>query len=591
LFNAAVIVINDYRIIWGVIMKGPADIIFKNGKIITVDRDFTVAQAIAVRDGRIIGVGKNRDIIKLIDDETQVIDLKSRTILPGIIDSHFHFAAWALNQPPIALDVSCTQVKSIADIVSLVKDQAIQTPPGEWIRGFGWDISYLEECKSDKGRQPTRWDLDAVSQAHPVMLADFTGGHIFWVNSKALELANITKETPDPPGGQIIRDDTNGEPTGLFNEFTATRLIQKVIPPLPEDICKKAFLAGLDKLSKSGITSFTEPGIGPNTYLFGLAIGNDLIRLYTQLKDQGRLTARVSLLLAFSDWLTQGVLSVAGLRQYLNNVATGTGFGDNWLKIAGMKMGSDSMPLNKTSWMHEEYVGGGNGSLVMAGKTDEERYQQLVDMIVLASRHRFQVGVHATGDRAIDSVVDGFIKALEEDPWDARHYLIHGEYTSPDCAKRLAAYKLGVSSNSLIQHQIGEISIDLVGRERADYEWPHKTLIDSGVHLANSSDAPVVQPDWKMGIEAMITRESLASGQVCVPHERLNRIEAIRAHTIEGAWLDHADHLKGSLEVGKLADIIVLGKDIMEVDVHEIHNIPTLLTMVNGRIVYDSNLI
>jgi predicted amidohydrolase YtcJ len=569
--------------------RGPAELIATNGKVITVDNRFSIAQAIGVRDGRIIGVGSNEEILRLANDETRVIDLKSKAVLPGIIDPHLHFAVWALSRPPISLDVSYPHVDSIADIVSLVRAKAGETPRGEWIRGFGWDAPYLQECQGNTRRRPTRWDLDPVSPEHPVVLADFSGGHLFWVNSKALELAGITKSTPDPPGGEIIRDETTGEPTGLFNEFTATRLIQRVIPPLASELAHKAFVNGFRELSREGITSFTDPGLGPNTFVGGMAIDTGLIRLYTQMKNERSLTVRVSLLLAFGDWLTQGALSLSGMRHFLDNVGTATGFGDEWLKIAGLKLGSDSMPLNKTAWMHREYVGGGNGTLVVAGETDEERYQQLVDMIGYASRHRFQVGVHSTGDRAIDSVVDGFIRALEEDPWDARHYVIHGEYTSPECAKRLATHNLGVSSNSLVKRQIAETSIGLVGKEMADYGWPHKTLIKAGVHLANASDAPVMAPDWKMGIEAMITRESLASGLVSGPEERLTRMEAIRAHTIEGAWLDHADHLKGSLEVGKFADFIVLGGDILEVEEHGIHDIPTLMTVVGGEIVYASD--
>ena len=569
-------------------MKGPADYIFLNGKIVTVDRNFSIAQGLAVRSGRIIGVGPSREVAKLADSETRTVDLKSRTVLPGVIDPHMHFALWAVSRPPLFLDLSYPRVRSIADVAAQVREKAAQTPAGEWIKGFGWDEAYLEECKTQPGRRPCRQDLDAVSPDHPVVLADFSGGHIFWVNSKALELAGVTRETPDPPGGDIIREEGGG-PSGLFNEFTATRLIQNVIPPIAEAVGEAAFLKGFRELNELGITSLTEPGIGPNTFAGGLAIGNDLIRLYTKLKNQGRLTVRVSLLLAFGDWLTQGILSVDGLRDYLVHVATATGFGDDWLKVAGMKLGSDSMPLNKTAWMHRDYLGGGNGSLVVAGGTEEERYRQLVEMIVLASGHRFQVGVHSTGDRAIDAVVDGFVRALQEDPWDARHYVIHGEYTSPECARRLAAHNLGVSSNSLVKRQIADQSESLVGPEMAAYGWPHRTLIEAGVHLANASDAPIMPPDWKMGIEAMVTRESLASGRVSGPGERIGRAQAIRAHTIEGAWIDHADHLKGSLEVGKLADLVVLDGDILEVEEREIHNLPTLLTMVGGKIVHNAD--
>jgi predicted amidohydrolase YtcJ len=237
--------------------------------------------------------------------------------------------------------------------------------------------------------------------------------------------------------------------------------------------------------------------------------------------------------------------------------------------------------------MWDEYVGGGNGHLLVKGATDEERYQTLVDMIGYASKHRFKLGVHSTGDRAIDAVVDGFVKALEEDPWDARHYVIHADFTTPDCIKRMAEYTIGVSANSLIKRQISDLEESIVGPDRAAWEWPLKSMKKAGVHVANASDAPVIYPDWKMGIEAAVTRESKASGKVSGPDQRLTREEAIRTYTIEGAWLDHADHIKGSLEAGKLADFCVLDKNVLEVDVHEIHKIKTLATVVGGKIVFN----
>jgi predicted amidohydrolase YtcJ len=209
-------------------------------------------------------------------------------------------------------------------------------------------------------------------------------------------------------------------------------------------------------------------------------------------------------------------------------------------------------------------------------------------MIAYASNRRFQLGIHSTGDRAIDAVVDGFIKALEKNPWDARHYVIHAEYTTPECARRMGKYNIGVSTNSLVKRQIADFSIQVTGPERAARAWPHKTLVNAGVHLADACDAPVQYPDWQMGIESLITRESKASGKVSGPEECLAREEAIRAWTIEGAWLDHAEHLKGSIEPGKLADLCIVDRDILTVDVHDIHKIQTLMTMVDGRIVFNA---
>jgi len=567
---------------------GSAEKVLLNGKVVTVDNAFSIAEAVAVRDGKILAVGSNREIRELMDRDTEELDLGGKTVLPGIIDSHIHVAAWSTTRPPLALDLSYPHVKSISDVVALVREKAAELPKGEWIRGFGWDESYFDEWIQDHNRRPTRWDLDAVSPDHPVSFSDFTGGHIFWVNSKALEIAGIDKDTPDPDGGDIIRDPESGQPTGLLNEFGATRLIMKILPRWKPEQWRAGLLASFKELNRLGITSVTEPGVGPNTFLGGGELPNELISLYNSLHREGLLTVRVSLLLGFADWLTPGILSLDGMKEYLDFVATNTGFGNEWLKIAGMKLGSDSMPLNKTSWMWEEYVGGGNGHLLSKGKDNEERYDELVNMINYASKRRFKIGVHSTGDRAIDAVVDGFVKALEEDPWDARHYVIHADFATPECAERMAKHGIGVSVQSLIKQQISDLEEGIVGPERAAYEWPLKTLLRAGVHVANSSDAPVIYPNWKVGIEAAVTRESKASGKVSGPEECLTREEAIRTYTIEGAWMDHSEDVKGSLEPGKVADLCVLDRDILSVDVHDIGSIDTVMTMVGGKVVYQS---
>lgn len=567
---------------------GSADMVLLNGNVITVDTDFSIVEAIAIRNGRFLAVGTNHQIRELIDRETEQLDLGGKTVLPGIIDSHIHLSLWSTTRPPLSLDLSYPNVKSIRDVVALVREKAAELPEGEWVRGYGWDESYFEEWAKDHNRHPTRWDLDEVSPNHPVSLSDFTGGHIFWINSKALKIAGINKDTPDPDGGNIIRDPDSGEPTGILNEFGATRLIMKILPPWTQVQYRAGLLASFKELNRLGITSVTEPGIGPNTFLGGGELPNDLISLYNKLYQEGLLTLRVSILLGFADWLTPGVLDLGSMKEYLGFVATNTGFGNDWLKIAGMKLGSDSMPLNKTSWMWDDYVGGGNGHLLAKGSNNEERYNELINMINYASKRRFQIGVHSTGDRAIDAVVDGFAKALKEDPWDARHYVIHADFATPECAKRMAEYGIGVSVQSLIKQQISDLEEAIVGPERAAYEWPLKTLLKAGVHVANASDAPVIYPNWKVGIEAAVTRESKASGKVSGPEECLTREEAIRTYTVEGAWLDHSEDIKGSIEPGKVADLCVLDKDILSVDVHDISGIDTVMTMVGGKVVHQA---
>jgi len=238
--------------------------------------------------------------------------------------------------------------------------------------------------------------------------------------------------------------------------------------------------------------------------------------------------------------------------------------------------------------MHEEYVGGGSGSLVIPGETDEERYNELINMIVHVHKQGFQLGIHATGGRAIDACVDGYIKALEEYPWDARHYVIHGDFITPECAKRMAKYNIGVAVQSGIKWTISDLMDTVVGEKRSAWQWPLRTLIDAGVHLSGGSDSPVSYPNWKQGIEAAVLRESKATGKVSGPEQCISREEAIRSYTIEGAWQDHMDNIKGSIEAGKLADLCVLDEDILTVEPHKIKDIRTIMTIIGGKIVYDA---
>lgn len=565
------------------------DLVMINGKVVTVDKDFTIAEAVAIKNGRITFVGSNSEANELIGEGIEVLDLQGKTVLPGINDAHLHFTWWATARPPLSLDLSYPTVKSISDVVKMVKEKVETIQPGEWIFGVGWDENYLAEWQADNNRHPTRWDLDPVSPDNPVCLLDFDRGRTIWVNSKALELAKVTKETPDATGGKIIRDPATGEPTGILNEFIATALVMRVIPPWTAEQIREGMLAAMKELASLGITSITDPGIGPGTSKVARgAVRYESLSIYNDLYNEDRLTVRVSILLTFGFWLTPGNLSLKRMKEYLAYVGTHTGFGNEFLKIAGVKLGSDDIPTDKTAWMYEDYVGGGNGHLLTAGQTEEERYEELVSMIDYASKQRFQIGIHSTGDRAIDACVDGFIKAMKEDPWDARHYIIHGNFTTPQCAKRMAKYNIGNVVQSHFKWTTSDFMDTVVGEKKSAYEWPLRTLIDAGVHVANSSDAPITYPNWKVGIEAAVTRESKASGKISGPEQRLSRKEAIRTFTIEGAWIDHMENVKGSIEVGKLADFCVLDQDILTVDIHQIHSIATLMTIVGGKIVYNA---
>jgi predicted amidohydrolase YtcJ len=274
------------------------------------------------------------------------------------------------------------------------------------------------------------------------------------------------------------------------------------------------------------------------------------------------------------------------VKDSLVGIGTSTGFGNEWLRISGFKLLADGIPPSKTAFMYEDYIGGGHGQLLVDGQTDEERYNMLISMIKYANARNFQVGIHVTGDRGIDACVDGYIEALKEHPWDARHYIIHTDYVTPQCIERMAANNIGANVQSAIKWTIGNLMNGITGEKRAAYHWPLKSLFEGGVRVTNSSDASVTYPDWRQGIESAVLRKDKATGKVIGPEQCISVEQAIRSYTINGAWQDHQDNVRGSIEVGKLADFTIIGEDILTIDPNGIHAIPVLYTIVDGKIVY-----
>ena len=353
--------------------KNSAELIIFGGKVVTVNQGFEVARAVAIKDGRIVAVGGDEEIKALAAPGARMIDLAGRTMLPGINDSHMHAPFFGGTRPPLALDLSFPQVKSIKDIVEAVRKKARETEPGEWIRGFGWDQGSLEECKSDPSMFPRRKDIDPVSPRNPVILTDFSG-HTILVNRKALKIAGITRETR-PPSGHIERD-AQGEPTGIFLELGAQSLVTKFVPILTREEKKAALLSALGLLNAHGITSFTDAAIGPGgeAYSYGV-MSAEFIDIYKELLESGELTARVSVLLLLGDY---GALTYEDLEQGLKTFPIPKGTDREWLQFPGIKLFADGIPLTYTSWMNQDYVSGnvGHGVSVLrpgaAGQPDQD---------------------------------------------------------------------------------------------------------------------------------------------------------------------------------------------------------------------------
>ncbi len=542
----------------------PDQVIF-NGQIVTVDDDFSVAEAIAVKDGRIFGVGSNADMKKLAGENTELLDLKGATVLPGINDAHCHLNGFGLERPPFLVDLGYPAIKSLADVRAATAAKAEAVGPGKWISGWGWDRGFLPEFKDRPQTWPTRADIDPASPNNPVAYIEFSG-HVCLANSRALEIAGINRNTPDPDNGTIQRD-AAGEPTGILFE-RAVELVRKMIPPPTEAERKQGILNAMAELNSLGITCVTEPGLTP-----------EIIRIYTDLFNAGKFTLRVNCMI-------MGGASLEAVKGVLSKIGTVTGFGNEWLRIAGLKLLADGIPPSKTAFMYEDYIGGGHGQLLIDGQTDEERYAMLISMIKYANARSLQVGIHVTGDRGIDACVDGYIAALAEHPWDARHYTIHTDYVTPQCMERMAKNNIGANVQSAIKWTIGNLMVGITGEKRAAYHWPLKLLFEKGVRVTNSSDASVTYPDWRQGVESAILRKDKATGKVIGADQCINVEQAIRAYTINGAWQDHQDQVRGSIEVGKLADFTIIGGDILTIDPNQIHAIPVLYTIVGGKTVY-----
>ncbi|MEU0895980.1 amidohydrolase [Streptomyces massasporeus] len=557
-------------------------LVLTGGQVLTVDAGFTVAEGVAVRGRDILAVGSDAQMRALAGPGTRIVELGGRTVLPGINDSHLHGAAYGMTKPPFALDVGHPAVRSLADIAAAVGRAADGTPAGEWIIGLGWDAGYLAECLADPGRFPHRRDLDAVAPDHPVCLTDFSS-HMVWVNSEALRRCGIGTGTPAPPGGVIDRD-PDGRPTGILRE-SAGRLVQAELPAPTPAQRRRAIQGVIRELHSRGITSYTEPGLGPGGAgsLFG-GLSTDNWTAYADLAASGELQARVSVLLLPAPMGG----SADDVRTGLAELRRPESADPRLLRAIGVKIFADGVPPNRTAWMSEPYPDGGHGALCVHGDTPAFQVHELREMIRLGHEAGFQLGVHVTGDRAIDLVVDAFLAANSAAPRpDARHYVIHGDFISPGSLAKLAAHGYGVNMNPAIKWTISDLMDEVVGPERSAYQWPVRSALDAGVRVCASSDAPITEPDWRQGVAAMMLRESKASGRPSGPEQCVPLADALRAYTSTAAWQDFADDFKGTLAPGRAADLCVLDRPLVGLDPHEIPRVRVDLTVFDGRVVFE----
>ena len=542
-----------------------ADTVVLNGKVLSMEPRFHRQEALAMRNGRIQAVGSRAEVRRLIGKHTRVIDAGGGTVLPGINDSHLHLSGFALTLPPFSYNVDKGSINEVVAVVAGAVAAAGATT--SWIRGQGWNDNRLP-------RAPMRTDLDAVSGDHPVVLTDFSF-HAIAVNTKALQLAGVTRDTVPPPGG-VIEKDGSGEPTGVLRE-TAQGLVMAVVPPRTPQEISDSIDVGVGVMHSQGITSLTDPGISLATLaLYAAKVRNKELRL------------RLNVLLS-------GGNSVGSLTSILDDYEPLSRRVDpQLLRVAGVKIFADGIPTAaKTAWLLKPYLDGTNGHLVTEGATIQEQVATLHKMIDIAIRRGFQVGTHATGDATINAVVEGYIDSTARARRhgradDLRNYVIHGDLTPRATLRKMARHDIGVNMNGTIKFLLGRTLDPVLGAERTDYQWPYRTALDLGVRVSSSSDAPVTFPSWLQGVMGARLREGMFGG-VAGEAERISVKEGLATYTRTPAWQDHAHSWKGTLTEGKVADVCIVDGDVLGVDPHDLTKLPIAYTVVGGKVVHDAS--
>lgn len=533
-------------------MDGYADLLFYNGEAVTVNNSDDIREALAVKGNRIVFVGSNAEAAGWAGQKTEKIDLQGGSLLPGFIDSHLHLMDMGVNE----LGVNCgyPAVKSLKDMKETLSAAASVTPPGKWIKGWGYDQNMLSE-----GRHPDRRDLDEVTTRHPVMVTRICG-HIVACNSKALSMAGIGVTTPDPPGGRIER--RNGRLTGLFYENAAYDIINRA-PYTYEELTEGLKLAGR-KLTEMGVTSVHDAG---GYGMLQNAVIQDAI-------SKGYIKIRIySMILCLTDNAAfQEAFLKTGLR---------TGFGNEFFRLGAFKTafidGSSSAP---TAAMNEPYCGRASDR-GMINITQEE----LNEICLRAHTAGYQVTAHAVGDRAVEMFLNAIEAAQKAHPAEnSRHRIEHCAFVNPRIIARIKALNIIPVSQPVFVNDFGEGYRTDYG-DRTDYVFACRSYIDAGIISAGSSDCPVSAANPLSGIHAAVNRKSM-KGELTGGRQKINVKEAIRMFTVNGAVASFEEDSKGTLETGKLADLVVLSDSILKCRPQDIRDIKVRMTVINGKTVY-----
>jgi hypothetical protein len=542
--------------------RPPADLVLLNGKIVTVDDARPEAQAVAVVGDKIADVGSTEDMKRHIGPKTQVIDLKGQLAIPGFIEGHGHFTGVGEAQ----LNLNLMKTTSWAEIVAMVEKAAKSAKPGRWIYGRGWhQEKWTQTPEPNVEGFPTHESLSRVSPDNPVLLTH-ASGHASFANAKAMELSGVTGTTPNPEGGDFLKD-ANGNPTGLFRE-TASRLIRRGAGEprrTADETAARARrvleLASQEVLSK-GVTSFQDAGSSVSD-----------VDLMKALIDEGKINVRLWIMLRMNNQAL-----AANLAKYRT-----IDYGKGLLTVRGIKKSIDGALGSRGAWLIEPYSDkpGDTGH----NTTSIEEIQEAAK---LALQHGYQMCVHAIGDRANREVLNIFEAAFKASPGgkDLRWRIEHAQHLHPADIPRFG--QLGVIASMQGVHCTSDAPYvpARLGDKRSEegaYVW--QKLMDTGAVVTNGTDAPVEDVDPIASFYATVTRK-LADGRVFYPDQRMSRMEALKSYTIGGAYAAFEEQKKGTITPGKYADLVVLSKDIMTVPDDQIRTAEVLYTIVGGQVKY-----
>lgn len=537
---------------------GPASLLLLNGRVTTEDPHKPEAQAVAVLGNTILAVGGDAEIRRLAGPDTKVVDLKGRRVTPGFNDAHVHFIIGGDALTSVQLRDASSPAEFRARVAAFARTQ----PKGAWLRDGLWDHQNWSPAAL-----PTHELIDDVTPDNPVFLWQLDG-HMALANALAMKLAGVDRNTPDPPGGEIVRDAV-GAPTGVFRD-AAVALIQAKMQPLTVRELDAALTAAMAEAARHGVTSVQN--------MAGSADDPDSLadfQTFQRFERQGRLTVRI--------------YAARGLRHGAALAETGVEapFGTATLRIGDLKAFADGSIGAHTAWMEAPFEGSSYRGLQ---SVDLQHHDQMLAEMEAADRAGLQLVVHAIGDQANRDILDLYEAVAKADgPADRRFRIEHAQHVDPADFKRFAS--LGVVASMQPYHAIddGRWVEGVIGHERSRTSYAWRSMLDAGVRLAFGSDWPVAPLDPVMGIYAAATRRTLdgKTPQGWIPEQKITVAEAVRAYTVGSAFAEHQEAKKGSIAPGKLADMVVLSDDIFAIPPEKIADAKVDMTIFDGQIVYE----